>query len=736
MTSFYAGPPGLGSDAPRGVMNGANGPNGHAFGPGGAPSTPSRPGGGRQYPHIDDITRVPDFNPLQPVKHLLDDAEKNYGQAEFMRSTGRIDLALSAFIKAFHVAVNVIPKNKEYNSLHTDRKTLGERYSRLVKQVNESNQTYHVIKQTIKDENARTGVKPKSTPWSDESTTNGKPGTPKGVDVKNSASPTTSMVTSPTRKKPTVQPKPANLHGNTIKPKSTIGTVSAQSDTLQQRLDKLRNTPKQDPRINTRPPLGMNGSAQSLPKLTTSLNGVMNMLPKVPDAIYSPARGSISNEAAELPSSTSRGMYSRTNSMSAFYPTQSSVTPARSSEEQNVVMSDQRPGTTPIPKIKIALPKGDIITVDDLVKYQRIGSRDFSILLIDVRSRSEYEDGHILSAATICIEPEILQRQGIEATDIEDSMEVGSTEEKGLFEARHSFDLVVIYDQNSEFLASETADAPARLFSLLTDYDYPEGDPGSKHPKLLKGGLEAWQDAMGAGNLQKSSHRRRISAYDKHFLRSPTKPIQNAEEVRRWTQQLTQPKTNDVDSGEEDAFSPVRSVNDFLTRFPPVQESMTSPVSPATAPAPALAPAPLPKPDYPVLPAEPKRPPPAVPRPSFTGLKPSDDDHGTASRIVTKSSAVSRRAVGLHNPNNWCYANSVLQALFASGGFGHELFSEEWERLYKVPKKADEKNDPPQLMTKMISNLFAWMGRGHGQPSAPPLKANLLMVSLIPVFKI
>lgn len=665
------------------------------------------------------------------MKHLLDDAEKSYSQAEFLRSTGRIDLALPSFIKAFYLAVNIIPRHKEYNSLHTDRKILGDRYNRLVNQVNGSAQTYQVIKQTIKDDNARTGVQPKHASLADgANNSNGRPGTPKEMDVKKSASPAPSPIASPTRKKPAVQPKPANLHGNSIKAKLATVAAPAQSDLLQQRLEKLRNTPKQDPRINTRPPLGMNGSTDSLPKLTTSLDGVINMLPKVPDAIYSPARGSISNEAAELPSSTPRGMYSRANSVTGFYPTQTSMSQTRSSEEQSAVMSDQRSSSTPIPKINIVLPKGDIITVDELVRYQRIGSRDFSILLIDVRPRSDYEEGHILSAATICIEPEILQRPGMGATDLEDSMEVGSAEEKGLFEGRHNFDLVVIYDQDSEALNSKTADAPARLFSLLKDYDYPDGDPGSKHPKLLKGGLEAWQDAMGAGNLQKSSHRRRISAYDKHFLRSPTKPIQNAEEVRRWTQHLTQPKTNDIESGEEDGFSPVRSVSDFLTRFPPVQESMTSMTSPVM---PQASPKPLPKPDYPALPAEPKRPPPAVPRPSFTGLKPSDDDHGTASRVMTKSSADSRRAVGLQNPNNWCYANSVLQALFASGGFGHELFSGEWEKIYKVPKKEDEKNDPPQLMTKMVSNLFVWMGRGNGHPSAPPLKANLLMVSYQPL---
>lgn len=711
-------------------MNGANGTNGHAFGPGGASPTAGRPGGGRQYPHIDDLTRViPDSNPHQPIKHLLDELDTNYKQAEFLRAAGRIDLALPAFIKSFHLAVNIIPRHKEYNSLHTDRKILGDRFTRLTNQVNGSTETYQLIKKTIKEDNARTGVQPKQpiSPCTNGSNSDVRMGSPKSVGgVKQMYTSMISPPSSPSRPKPPVSPKPPGLHGNAIKPNSTTmaTTTSGQLDTLQQRLEKLRNAPKQDPRINTRPPLGLSGSPEALPQLTTSIDGVMNMLPKLPDAIYSPARGSISSEAAELPSSTPRGMYSRTNSSAGFYPTPMSMNQGKSpSSESQAVFDGRRSSSIPPQKKRAALPEGDIITVDDLVKYQRMGSRDFSILLIDVRLRSEFEEGHILSAATICIEPEILQRSGIEASDVEDSMEVGPSEEKQHFEARHNFDMVVIYDQSSNNLVSDTA-APARLFSLLTDYDYPEGDPGSKHPKLLKGGLEAWQDSMGAGNLEKSSHRRRISTYDKPWLRSPTKPIQNVEEVRRWTQYLTQPKKNDAEANGEEEFSPVRSVNDFLTRFPPVQESMTSPVSPA------ISPSHLPRPDYPVLPTEPQRPPPAVPRPSFTGLKPSDDDHGTTSRIIKKSPGITRRAVGLQNPSNWCYANSVLQALFASGGFGDELFTEEWEKLYKVPKKADEKNDPPQLMTKMISNLFAWMGRSNGNPSAPPLKANVLMVSL------
>lgn len=756
-------------------LEGTSAVNGHALG-GGKSSAP----GGRAgpYPHIDDLLCVtPDGDTFQSLNHLLTSAESGVNFAKFQADIGRIDVALKEYIKAYMIAVNVIPRHKDFVSLQGDRKNFGDRYNRLTRILADYADAYEGIKQTIKEDNARTGVRPTS---SRTIATNGRPSTPRSPvssgprHQRNTSSASLGALTSPAsntnspgRAKPAIQPKPANLHGISLKSQSAH---TDQAEDLKQRFANLRSppsTPVQDPRIRTRPPpvpiptekpagprdMPQPASGPSKPagprempttsrRPTISLQGMVPALPKLPDAIYSPARGNISTEAAALPSSTPRGMYSRTNSSAGFYSSangtnNSATNLARSTPSQDYFgpSDPTAPTSTPSKRLDL-LPEGDIISVEELVKYQKIGSKDFRILLIDVRPRAEFEEGHILSSATICIEPEILQRHRIEAADVEDAMELGPPQEKWQFERRHDFDMVVFYDQDSDDLSSEKGNAPAKLFRLLTDFDYPEGDPGSKHPKLLRGGLEAWQDAMGGSALQKStkpSHKRRKSAYDKLWVRSPTKPIQSAEEAQRWEQKLTQLKSDEREDGDAEEFQPVRSVNEFLTRYPPIQESMASPgledhgFAGRRSPRPAPQRASHPSHFEPILSPEPKRPPPAVPRRSYTGLREPDDDHSTTTKISRRADAARRRAVGLQNPGSWCYANSTLQALFASGGFGEELMSGEWTQLYKSPIKGDEKIMPPQLLTKIVANLFHWMGNGKFSS----MQARTLMVSAV-----
>ena len=679
--------------------------------------------GGRKgpgsYPHIDDLLQVtPEGNTSQPLGHLLGIAENGVKYAKFQADIGHIDVALKEYIKAYVVAVTVIPTHRDYTSLQTDRKHLGDRYNRLTKTLHDYADNYESIKQTIKEDNARTGVQRVA---QTTSTHNGRPETPKYQPKAPSVSASpTQKTASPGKVKPAVQPKPAGLHGKAIQKSGAAG----KGDDLAKRFANLRS-PVQDPRIKTHPPLAPPSDKPAGPrempkKPPISLEGVDSVMPKLPDAIYSPARSNISSEAAALPSSTPLGFSRQNSSLSSAAkspPVQDYFGPIASAGPTSAPASEKR---------RTPLPEGDIITVEELVKYQRIGSKDFRILVIDVRSRQEFEEGHILSSATICIEPDILQRDRIEAADVEDAMELGPPMEKWHFERRHGFDMVVFYDHDSEHLSSGSTNAPATLFRLLTDFDYPDGDPGSKHPKLLKGGLEAWQDAMGGSALQKSSksnHKKRPSAYDWLRVRSPSKPIQSIEEARRWEEKLTQMRS---DEAENDEFQPVRTLSDFMTRFPPVQESMTSPpalsptaetrnggFSPGPIRSPPLRQSPQREDFDNLLPSEPTRPPPAVPKTRYTGLREADDDHGTTKTVKKRlGAAIRRRAVGLQNPGSWCYANSTLQALFASGGFGEELMTGEWAQLYKAPKKSDETIEPPQLLTKILANLFHWMGNG------------------------
>lgn len=614
----------------------------------------------------------------RPLASLVDDVQKGAKQAQFLVTVGRPDDALDSYLKTSTLAIKLIPMHRDYPSLKSDRKQLGEKYRHLLKEITDDYDTYEAIKKH----------------------------------------------------------KMAKQH--------KIGETKA-ADDLKSRMAKLRNGPvQQDPRIRTQPPIvpildkqtteekhtGAPAGRHSTeapsagrkkppapppkpPRLAT--NGGVTM-PKLPDAIYSPARGGNTSHHQDLPSSTPRGSYSRATS---YFP---AVKPGPKSTQ------DKGP-SVPELRVHIDLPEGDFLTVEDLLRYQRV--EGFRILIIDVRPRADFEDGHILSSSTICIEPDILERPGIEAQDVEDSMVLGSAEEREHFEKRHEYDMVIIYDQSSDGFGNRKNNA-SKLFSLLSEFDYPEGKPASKHPKLLKGGLDAWKDSMGSHALRNSGHKRKRSTYDKPWLRSPTKPIQNPEEAKRWEEHLTKPEADEANGEDQENFTAARSINDFLTRFPSVQESMTSPVEMTLErtdprPPPFRPPAsPQKPPELPMPPREPTRPPPAVPRRSYSGLQPPDDDEGTASKTVAKRDVSSRgRAIGLQNPGNWCYANSTLQALFASGGFGEELYSQAWQHLYKPPKKTDEKILPPQLLTKIMANLFLWMGTAKFE-----MKADTLMVSL------
>ena len=223
-----------------------------------------------------------------------------------------------------------------------------------------------------------------------------------------------------------------------------------------------------------------------------------------------------------------------------------------------------------------------------------------------------------MSQATICVENEVLMRPDISASDIAESMVLAPQAEQQRFERRHDFDLIVFYDQRSKRLVSspQTPEERAVLtfYNALTAYDYAGGSSSQQRLKLLKGGIEAWTDLVGTGALQASSTSAAARSQPRppltHNLtsrlrRNVTRPIQDLAEVQKWEENV-------------DIVTPVRTTEDFLRRYPSVatiQESMTSPISPAAA-RPA---SPLPRHIvheqnlYSSLPSPPTRPAPTVP---------------------------------------------------------------------------------------------------------------------------
>lgn len=507
------------------------------------------------------------------------------------------------------------------------------------------------------------------------------------------------------------------------------------------RFDNLRwpqFSPGQDPRIKTYPiptqkPAGPREMPAS-PKLNVNIDSAVSVLPKVPDAIYSPVRGSVSGEAARLPSSTPRGLFSRTSSSVSV------ATLATSSQQPSgdYFSPVPYPAVSGEPSEPVKFPEGDSITAKQL--YEAMKAKG-SILLIDVRSREDFDEGYIMSSI-ICIEPSILLRNNISSDEISESMVLSPNQEQALFDQRDKYDLV-FYDKSSQRIPKSSKDLDEQvvlsLHRALVHLSYARDL--KRPPKILEGGLDAWVDLMGLGSLLATSadsvlarQLRSGSAPQRKVSRYIVASLQPAD-IKVW-QNMLEKET------QQPAARPTfpRTGDEYLrsTAVSPKQQSMTFPAAAEERPRHGLEHSRFGSPSQ--LPAPPARPRAAVQRLSHSGLTHGDDDtppcgesgvasmHRAAARpkkaaAESLSWGVPKAYTGLNNPRNWCYANSTLQALLASPGFGRELADSEWKNRYKVPRKRDEKIEPPQLMIHMISNLFHWMNTGTFQT----MKAQTLM---------
>ncbi|KPM36499.1 hypothetical protein AK830_g10061 [Neonectria ditissima] len=717
--------------------------------------------GGAPIPHIEDILAAPrDIDMNQSVRKLLESAEASLGQAQMSRDFNRPALALKDYIRASVIAIQSVRNHRDYTALKGDRNDLARAHNSLLKKISQQDAVFARIKQDIIADNKRTGVQPtgKRTAPAQRNNAGSPPkSSTRTARDSNSMSSADQPANTPTRAingssakaKPSIQPKPKALHGNAINPvRSSLNPSSTTAQDLAARFANLRGpqaSPGQDPRIKTHQinlpkpagPREMPPAPPRPPKI--AIDSAVPILPKMPDAIYSPARGSISGEVSRPPTSTPRNIYNRTGSSTSVpgTPTGSSQTQADYfTPAQSYSLNNSIPPVPPGNAIKV--PEGDLISPEEL--FQAMKAKG-SILIIDTRFRQLFNEGHIMSSSTICIEPDILTRDNISAEQITESLVLSPNQEESLFEQRDKYDLVVFYDQYSEAIRKSSLNSEdlvlASLKRALVDYNY--GRDLKNPPKLLKGGIDAWVDLMGPASLQVTTDQAssrpaqynqlsRSNAIERRTSKYVGKPLKE-KDVKDWQERL---KNEDMETASSPSF--LRSKEDFLRRFPPVlaeQESMSSQEQPQHRSAYGLSH----KIDLDTdLPSPPTRPAPALPRPSYNGLAESADDSGApANRQLTRvpTKVIEQPATadstafytGLNNPSNWCYANSILQCLLASPEFGRVLADSNWISQFSAPRKEDEKIDQPQLMVRIISNLFHWMSSGKFQV----MKAQTLM---------
>ena len=717
-------------------------------------------GGSRVFAHLDDLVAVrPNVDINSPIRKILQDGELLAKQADTLLDFRRPDIALQEYIKASIVAIEIIPHHKEYVMLQSGKGELNRMYAGLNKRINAQHPRFAEVKLLIKENNSKSGVKPVGTNAAGLPKSNGANGHVRAQSVQLTPLNSLSNGSVSPRQKPPIQPKPNALIGNAI--------VTPNPSDLAARFAGLRSGGShgavQDPRIRTQS-ISVPGESTStakpnytsfnrptgpreMPSVPTNLPGPSRppldvqipAFPRAPDAIYSPAQNADTPAAANLLSSVPRsGSYVGTSR--AAPPISTHVPTPKIQEDRNeyFIPAYNHPIPTNIQKKQPPppIPDSTTVTAEDLVTYLGYGSQCLKVLIVDVRSRDDFEIGHILAPTIICVEP-ITIRAGISAEQLGESMVINPDSEQALYEQRHDFDLIVFYDQSSSTLKSAGSGADEILLHFskaVYEYDYEKRL--KRRPMLLVGGLDAWTDLLGPASLKATISRTSSPAPDTLASRKHGRPLGRFPPARRppavplkrrkthssrpltkeeedvWDETLKADsdlwKTNEAERANTAELVYAKTTEDFFRRYPElpaIQESMMSPMPPEPR---------MERPMVPQLPQPPARPAPALPRQRSSGLS----ERGAPVMVAAHNSGITAPTVqygltGLTNEHAvTCYMNAAVQAISATP-FLRELLINFNKANHIVPIKAGERSNPPQLMVRSFNILMnhLWSGQ-------------------------
>lgn len=607
-----------------------------------------------------------------------------------------------------------------------------------------------------------------------------------------SSSPT--LINGASRPCPAPSPKPKGLHGHVI---STSGAAPTGAVALNERFARLRMMPgpidttmqrsesqASNSSIQTSPvnvtspthynsrtsfealtPVKSNSSIGSRPsgprtmqngsRIRPDFNGlsldaqVAAAMPKAPSPTYSPARNMQTPVDVDPPRSSARsitGTGGRSNSIASsasayapggedgsdYFPKVNPTSPSPRS-----VMSTQRR------RKSVYLPREIRVGAEKLYDYLKM----HNILLIDLRTREDFDQGHIFAHSVICIEPAAL-RQDMSADELQDRLVLSPEAEQDMFFNRDRYDLVVYYDESTvsdQYLHHPKCGEDLSLRYLHDAlYEFNQDKPLQRPPILLMGGIRAWADLVGSQALQMSNTAR--SARNSRPIRrvpapsgKPRLQVQkkrlrdynplDEEEEQKWRERARVESVaveskaefdeEDENGTVDDTTELLNNIENFNRRFPDAGSlSQQSAVQPYTQP-----PRPPPKiPQYPAapppsaLPQAPTRPAPAAPRMSYSGVNERTVSQ-TSQRSVELPAYVPTRFLpsnlrlprtGLVNFGVTCYMNATIQALSATTPLSIFFMDERYRSQVQVENWKGSKGVLPDLYANLVRSI--WKG--------------------------
>ena len=254
-------------------------------------------------------------------------------------------------------------------------------------------------------------------------------------------------------------------------------------------------------------------------------------LPKPPSPTYSPARNMPTPASINPPRSTARSMVGtggRTNSIPSHGPPSP---PGSANGHVRPNLSKPTNGRAPdVPprRKSVYLPRETGISAEKLYDYLRL----HHILLIDVRSREDFDQGHVYTSSIMCIEPTALRR-GMSAEELQDALVLSPESEQIIFDRRDQYDLVVYYDQSTSstsYLHQHDPSGSEHALRVVYDalYEFNQEKPLQRPPILLQGGLEAWADLVGTSALILSNTAAKVSLSRANKATRPVGIVLNA----------------------------------------------------------------------------------------------------------------------------------------------------------------------------------------------------------------